>query len=65
MKLAPEACIVCGKKPPHPLNYLAGADPVGSMACPGKCTETAIERVQKYGRTDVVAHTVVEVERPK
>lgn len=49
-ELAPEECIVCGK--PKPTLYLAGAVPVGSMACSADCAEVAIERFMQTGRCD-------------
>lgn len=63
-ELAPDACIVCGKKRPetpigprrypypHTWVYLAGAMPVGFMACSPECAEVAVERFLKTGRCD-------------
>lgn len=57
-ELAPEACIVCGKAkpstPPEPNTwiYLAGATPLGSMACCPECAHVAVERFLKTGRCD-------------
>lgn len=57
IELAPTACIVCGRKHPGGENvpgwaYLAGAQPIGSMACSPKCTEKAVERFHRTGRCD-------------
>jgi len=57
-ELAPEECIVCGKKkklPPGTVNtwvYLAGATPLGSMACGPECATVAVERFVATGRCD-------------
>jgi hypothetical protein len=57
--LAPEACIVCGKERPrfslsetNTWVYLAGAKPLGSMACSPECAVVAVERFQSTGRCD-------------
>jgi len=57
-ELAPEACIVCGKDrlttldEPSTWVYLAGATPLGSMACGPECTAVAVERFKATGRCD-------------
>jgi len=55
--LAPAACIVCGKPQPTDAptsgwTYLAGAKPIGSMACSDACAEEAVERFHLFGRCD-------------
>lgn len=57
-EIAPECCIVCWKENPKIPNapgwtYLAGATPIGSMACSEHCTNIAVERFKKTGRCDV------------
>jgi predicted nucleic acid-binding Zn ribbon protein len=56
-ELAPNGCIVCKK--PHPggenvpgWTYLAGAKPLGALACSPQCTLEALQRFQKTGRCD-------------
>lgn len=57
-ELAPEACIVCGKRmpeqPPTPNTwvYLSGTEPLGSMACGAECAAVAVERFHRTGRCD-------------
>lgn len=60
-ELAPEACIVCGKAipaipkkrlSPNTWVYLAGATPLGSMACGPECAQVAVARFLKTGRCD-------------
>jgi len=57
-ELAPEACIVCGKarrgksSKPNTWVYLAGATPLGSMACGPECAQVAVARFLKTGRCD-------------
>ena len=53
VECAPEGCIVCGSMVGMKGTYLAGAKPMGAVACLGKCTEVAIERHKKTGRVDV------------
>jgi hypothetical protein len=56
--VAPEDCIVCGEKNPHIENapgwtYLAGAVPLGAVACSLSCTAIAIDRFKRTGRCDL------------
>lgn len=59
-ELAPEQCIVCGKKPAKDEAarkaegwvYLAGATPLGALACGAECAVVAVERWKRTGRVD-------------
>ena len=56
-ELAPECCIVCGIARPEVCDdsewtYIAGARPVGSLACSNKCLTIAIQRHKRTGRVD-------------
>lgn len=55
--MAPSSCIVCGKPHPGGKNapgwiYLAGAKPLGAVACSAKCGSVAGERFARTGRVD-------------
>jgi hypothetical protein len=59
-EIAPEACIVCAKPAPiadkaagQGWRYLAGAKPLGSLACSQRCQDVAIRRFYKTGRCDL------------
>jgi ferredoxin len=56
-EIAPTACIVCGRKHPGGENvpgwsYLAGAIPLGSIACSEACAKKAVDRFNRTGRCD-------------
>ena len=59
-EIAPNECIVCGKKPPPSPSgkgvpgwaFLSGAKPIGALTCSAECTKTAIERFNRTGRCD-------------
>jgi predicted nucleic acid-binding Zn ribbon protein len=55
-EMAPDVCIVCGKKNPWDRNagwiYLANAVPMGAVACSGACAAKATERFFATGRCD-------------
>jgi hypothetical protein len=55
--MAPSCCIVCGKPHPGGQNvpgwvYLAGAKPLGAIACSAHCGSIAGQRFARTGRVD-------------
>lgn len=54
---APPCCVVCGKAHPGGENVpgwtcIAGALPMGAIACSPECTRKAVDRYMKTGRVD-------------
>lgn len=55
--LAPGSCIVCNKPMPEidvdgTWTYIAGGEPLGSMACSKDCLRVALGRYSRTGRLD-------------
>lgn len=56
-EVAPPNCIVCGKDKPEGESapgwtYIAGVDPIGSIACSPTCVAIAVKRHKRSGRVD-------------
>ena len=55
-----KACIVCHKPHPGgenvmPWAYIAGSVPAGAITCGPRCTQVAVQRFERTGRTDLPA----------